>query len=138
MPGSLRTRSEKKLTQDRRNIGSPERGSGEKKNAMPIYTYQCTNCGVEFDQHQTFSDPPLVKCPECGKKSLRKVFTPAGIIFKGHGWYATDHRSPSGGVNVKKDKPEGSGGNSADSGTAGGAEKKVESKTGSAAGDSKT
>jgi putative FmdB family regulatory protein len=75
---------------------------------MPIYTYQCTNCGVEFDQHQNFSDAPLVQCPECGKKSLRKVFTPAGIIFKGHGWYATDHRSPSGGVNIKKDKPEGS------------------------------
>ena len=77
---------------------------------MPIYTYRCTECGVEFEQHQTFSDPPLTKCPECGKKSLRKVFTPAGIIFKGNGWYATDHRSPSGSVNIKKDKTEGSGG----------------------------
>jgi putative FmdB family regulatory protein len=74
---------------------------------MPIYTYRCTECGVEFDQHQNFSDPPLVKCPECGKKSLRKVFSPAGIIFKGSGWYATDHRSPSGGVNMHKDKTEG-------------------------------
>jgi putative FmdB family regulatory protein len=73
---------------------------------MPIYTYRCTECGVEFDQHQTFSDLPLTKCPECGKKSLRKVFSPAGIIFKGHGWYATDNRSPSGGVNIQKDKPE--------------------------------
>ena len=73
---------------------------------MPIYTYRCASCGVEFEQQQNFSDQPLVKCPECGKKSLRKVFTPAGIIFKGHGWYATDHRSPSGGVNIKKDKPE--------------------------------
>ncbi len=74
---------------------------------MPIYTYRCTECGVEFDQHQNFSDPPLTKCPECGKKSLRKVFTPAGIIFKGSGWYATDNRSPSGGVNIKKEKAEG-------------------------------
>jgi putative FmdB family regulatory protein len=74
---------------------------------MPIYTYRCTECGVEFDQHQAFSDPPLTKCPECGKKSLRKVFTPAGIIFKGSGWYATDNRSPSGGVNIKKEKTEG-------------------------------
>ncbi len=74
---------------------------------MPIYTYRCTQCGVEFDQHQNFSDPPLTVCPECGKKSLRKVFSPAGIIFKGSGWYATDHRSPSGGVNMHKDKIEG-------------------------------
>jgi putative FmdB family regulatory protein len=73
---------------------------------MPIYTYRCTECGVEFEQHQNFSDLPLTKCPECGKKSLRKVFTPAGIIFKGSGWYATDHRSPSGAVNIHKDKTE--------------------------------
>jgi len=63
---------------------------------MPIYTYRCTECGVQFEKYQTFSEDPLAKCPECGKKSLRKVFTPAGIIFKGSGWYATDHRSPSG------------------------------------------
>jgi putative FmdB family regulatory protein len=74
---------------------------------MPIYTYHCTKCGVEFDQHQNFSDLPLVKCPECGKKSLRKVFSATGIIFKGKGWYATDHRSPSGRVNMQKEKPEG-------------------------------
>jgi putative FmdB family regulatory protein len=77
---------------------------------MPIYTYRCTHCGVEFDRHQHFSDPPLKKCPECGKPALRKVISPAGIIFKGHGWYATDHRSPSGGVNIKKEKGNGSGG----------------------------
>jgi putative FmdB family regulatory protein len=73
---------------------------------MPIYTYRCTNCGVEFDQYQSFSDPPLVKCPECGKKSLRKLFVPAGIIFKGKGWYATDNRSPSGQGNGPKEKKE--------------------------------
>ena len=73
---------------------------------MPIYTYRCTECGVEFDQHQNFSDPPLTKCPECGRKSLRKVISPAGIIFKGHGWYATDHRSPSGGLSIPKDKSD--------------------------------
>ena len=63
---------------------------------MPVYTYRCENCGVQFDQTQKFSDPVLTKCPECGKKSLRKVYTPVGIVFKGSGFYATDHRSPSG------------------------------------------
>ncbi len=63
---------------------------------MPIYTYRCDHCGVQFDRQQKFSDPPLTRCPECGKKSLHKVYTPVGIVFKGSGFYATDHRSPSG------------------------------------------
>jgi putative FmdB family regulatory protein len=63
---------------------------------MPIYTYRCENCGVQFERTQKFSDAPLTRCPECSKKSLRKVYTPVGIIFKGSGFYATDHRSPSG------------------------------------------
>jgi putative FmdB family regulatory protein len=62
---------------------------------MPIYTYRCENCGVQFERQQKFSDPPLTRCPECGKP-LRKVYTPVGIVFKGSGFYATDHRSPSG------------------------------------------
>lgn len=63
---------------------------------MPIYTYRCENCGVQFERNQKFSDAPLTRCPECGKKSLRKVYTPVGIVFKGSGFYATDNRSPSG------------------------------------------
>jgi len=63
---------------------------------MPVYTYRCENCGVQFDRTQKFSESPLVICPECGKKTLRKVYTPVGIVFKGSGFYATDHRSPSG------------------------------------------
>lgn len=63
---------------------------------MPIYTYRCENCGVQFERQQRFSDSPLTRCPECCKKTLRKVYTPVGIVFKGSGFYATDHRSPSG------------------------------------------
>lgn len=63
---------------------------------MPVYTYRCDNCGVQFEQSQKFSDNPLTRCPECGKKTLKKVYTPVGIVFKGSGFYATDHRSPSG------------------------------------------
>ena len=63
---------------------------------MPIYTYRCENCGVQFERQQKFSDLPLSWCPECNKKALRKVYLPVGIVFKGKGFYATDHRSPSG------------------------------------------
>lgn len=63
---------------------------------MPIYTYRCENCGVRFERMQGFNDPVLTRCPECNKKTLRKVYTPVGIVFKGSGFYSTDHRSPSG------------------------------------------
>ncbi len=63
---------------------------------MPIYTYRCENCGVQFDYTQKFTDDPLKRCTECGKETLRKVYTPVGVVFKGSGFYATDHRSPSG------------------------------------------
>lgn len=62
---------------------------------MPIYTYRCESCGVNFDRRQKFSEQPLTRCPECGKKSLHKVYAPVGIVFKGSGFYVTDHRSPS-------------------------------------------
>jgi putative FmdB family regulatory protein len=63
---------------------------------MPVYTYRCESCGIQFERHQSFTDAPLKTCPECRKKSLKKVITPSKIIFKGSGFYATDHKSPSG------------------------------------------
>ncbi len=70
---------------------------------MPIYTYQCKNCGIRFERRQNFSDSPLTQCPECMEEMLRKVYTPVGIVFKGSGFYATDHRSPSG-SNLENEK----------------------------------
>jgi len=75
---------------------------------MPVYTYRCENCGVQFERHQSFTDAPLKTCPECRKKALKKVITPTKIIFKGSGFYATDHKSPSGDTSSAKkaDKKE--------------------------------
>jgi putative FmdB family regulatory protein len=63
---------------------------------MPIYTYRCENCGVQFDRRLRFSDDPLKVCPECEEETLRKVFLPVGIVFKGSGFYSTDNRTSSG------------------------------------------
>ncbi len=73
---------------------------------MPVYTYRCENCGVRFERFQGFNDPVLTRCPECNKKTLRKVYTPVGIVFKGSGFYATDHRSPSGSSDRSTKAPE--------------------------------
>jgi putative FmdB family regulatory protein len=63
---------------------------------MPVYTYRCENCGVQFEREQSYSDVPLKICPECRKKTLKKVISPVGVIFKGSGFYSTDHKSTSG------------------------------------------
>ena len=78
---------------------------------MPVYTYRCESCGVQFERHQSFHDEPLKTCPECRKKSLKKVITPTRIIFKGSGFYATDNKSASGsksssGTKSSESKPE--------------------------------
>jgi putative FmdB family regulatory protein len=61
---------------------------------------------VQFERQQKFSDPVLKKCPECGKTALLKIYTPVGIVFKGSGFYATDHRSPSGTASHAQAKSE--------------------------------
>ena len=73
---------------------------------MPVYTYRCENCGVQFERQQSFTDAPLKTCPECRKKALKKVITPTKVIFKGSGFYATDHKSPSGDTSSKKGETE--------------------------------
>ena len=60
---------------------------------MPSYTYHCENCEHEFEKYQTFSEEPLHICPECLEEALRKVYKPALVLFKGSGYYVTDHKS---------------------------------------------
>ena len=60
---------------------------------MPTYDYKCTACGHTFDELQSFSAPPLTKCPACKKNKLERLFGGGGaIIFKGSGFYETDYR----------------------------------------------
>jgi putative FmdB family regulatory protein len=61
---------------------------------VPTYEYACTKCGQHVEVFQHISDDPLTECGVCGGK-LRKVFHPAGILFKGSGFYSTDSRSKS-------------------------------------------
>lgn len=58
---------------------------------MPVYTYECDECGVRFDVRQKFSDSPVTECPECTGHTHR-VPQAVGVVFKGSGWYVTDSR----------------------------------------------
>ena len=60
---------------------------------MPIYEYRCAKCGFQKEFLQRLSEAPLTRCPECGKKSLKKMVTAAGFQLKGTGWYATDFKN---------------------------------------------
>jgi putative FmdB family regulatory protein len=71
---------------------------------MPIYDYRCDHCGHSFSAVQSFSDQPLEKCPNCGKRP-RRLFTAPAIVFKGSGWYKTDSRRGS-----EKSESKGEGG----------------------------
>lgn len=61
---------------------------------MPFYEYQCSNCGHTLEELQKMSDEPLIKCPKCGKNTLKKLIgTGGGLIFKGSGFYLTDYKN---------------------------------------------
>lgn len=69
---------------------------------MPIYEYECEQ-KHRFEKWQSMKDDPIKECPECGS-SVRKILHPAGIIFKGSGWYITDSRKST--SDAKESKSE--------------------------------
>lgn len=72
---------------------------------MPIYTYKCKNCGEIFEKIKPMSSNGLEKCGICSSEALR-VFSPAGIIFKGSGFYTTDYKSASNKSGLSKNPPK--------------------------------
>ena len=60
---------------------------------MPTYEYRCRDCGREFEVFQRMNDSPGAPCPDCGHSARRLISGGAGLLFKGDGFYITDHRS---------------------------------------------
>lgn len=108
---------------------------------MPTYDYECSGCGQTFEVFQRMSDEPLSNCPDCGAPARRRISGGAGFIFKGEGFYITDHRSQeyrdraaadAGKEPVAASGAKASGGDSAESA------KKIEAGTASSSSDSGT
>jgi putative FmdB family regulatory protein len=61
---------------------------------MPIYEYECTECGHFQEVLQKFSDPPVAECPHC-QGAMKKLMSMNSFHLKGSGWYVTDYASKS-------------------------------------------
>lgn len=84
---------------------------------MPIYEYACGSCGHHFEAKQRFSDDPIADCPECGQ-TVRRVLHPAGIIFKGSGFYINDSRNGNNSGSKKSSSSKSAGESAGESGSA--------------------
>ena len=58
---------------------------------MPLYDYECTKCHKITEVRHGFDERHTEPCPYCGGE-LKRLFNPAGIVFKGSGFYVTDSR----------------------------------------------
>jgi putative FmdB family regulatory protein len=60
---------------------------------MPIYEYQCQECGHELEAIQRLADDPLTECPACAKPGLKKRVSAPSFRLSGGGWYETDFKT---------------------------------------------
>jgi len=60
---------------------------------MPIYEYQCKECGHRLEALQKISDAPLQDCPQCEQQALSKLVSASSFRLKGGGWYETDFKT---------------------------------------------
>lgn len=59
---------------------------------MPIYEFECGECGKRFDRLQKLSDPDPTDCPACARPSVRRRITAPSFRLAGSGWYETDFK----------------------------------------------
>jgi putative FmdB family regulatory protein len=76
---------------------------------MPFYEYQCKSCGHDLEAMQKVSDPPLKKCPHCGKSQLQRLMSAPVFRLKGGGWYETDFKGDQDNKRNLADRPEAEG-----------------------------
>lgn len=99
-----------------------------RKSEMPTYVYECSECEHRFEVFQSFSAKAMRKCPQCRRSALRKVLFPAGVVFKGSGFYVNDSRSAAAKSKAKSDSDGGKGsGGEGDKGKTDGSPKKESS-----------
>ena len=97
---------------------------------MPIYEFECTNCGERFDRLQKLSDPDPDTCPKCGQHKVKRRLTAPAFRLAGSGWYETDFKKDGDKKRNLAEKSE--GGSSSGEGASKGESKSESAKTDSA------
>ena len=73
---------------------------------MPIYDFQCTNCGHKDELMRKISEPTTLFCPQCSKEAFAKMLSAPSFQLSGSGWYASDFKDKKTEASTKKDKLE--------------------------------
>ena len=60
---------------------------------MPLYDYDCAECGRRVEVVHGVHAPGPTHCPNCGGGPLRKAITAAAVHFKGSGWAKKERRA---------------------------------------------
>src|SRR5262245_15084728 len=71
---------------------------------MPVYEYQCQDCGHQFEASQRISEPKLKDCPECKKPSLERLISSTSFQLKGGGWYRDGYGEKKGKARTDNDR----------------------------------
>ncbi len=103
---------------------------------MPLYEYQCKQCGHRFEKIQSFSAAEIKECPVC-KGEVEKLLSAPSFQFKGSGWYVSDYgKGGAAGSNTKPDTSSKGEGSSSGGNAAGESKSTGDSKAASASSDS--
>lgn len=63
---------------------------------MPVYDYKCAACGAEFEVERRLGAAGKIRCAKCRSLRTEKIFSAAGVVFRGSGFYVTDSKPASG------------------------------------------
>ena len=80
---------------------------------MPIYEYECDDCGHKFAALQKMFDDPLTCCPNCRQQGLKKLISASAFRLSGSGWYESDYKKEKQRNLVSSDKGSSSSGSDA-------------------------
>lgn len=76
---------------------------------MPIYDFECRECGHRFERLQKLSDPDPASCPQCARAAVQRRVTAPAFRLAGGGWYETDFKKDGDKKRNLASKDEGGG-----------------------------
>lgn len=63
---------------------------------MPIYEYQCDDCGGRFEEMRRITDDTTPGCRKCESANVHRLVSLSAFHLKGTGWYVTDYARKEG------------------------------------------